>query len=157
MYKTGEPLTDRNERATTHEWDHFLELGIPQRGEFTLQVSQDLRAHNGTYLEGKVRAVLMNIPFKKLKLQPALFASIGMGSKNHNQYLYGVGADTFSANHFSTGFSVSTPPALDVLYPVLEAKYYQILGDGNRRGHLVTNKAEGWRVIALAAIELWKL
>ena len=156
LYITGgEQKTARNERQSTHEWDNYLEAGIPGYGELTLQVSKDFSGHNGVYLDLKARAIIFNFKVGKLTYHPAVFGSIGVGDLKHNSYFYGLGADSFGANNYTAGISIAADPNIDHFYPVFEAKYYKLLGNGNRNAPLVVSKQDGFRVILLMAFNIW--
>lgn len=151
-----EKKEDRVRREITHELDLFLEYRFQQRGELTLMISQDLSAHSGTYGEISGRLVLGNFLPKNNSslLQPALFATLGGGTQNHNSYLYGEGASGLSLTNYSVGLSISSPAVIDIFYPVVKITYFKVLGDENRSASHVKERS-GWQALALFAFRVF--
>jgi len=155
LYKTGLEINKLDQKAKTNEIDNILEIRSKKQGEISLLISKDLQAHNGSYLELKIRKIAFNQKVGKLNFQTALFTSIGAGTKAHNKYLYGEGSSAFSLTNYSYGLSISAPPAIDYIYPVLNIKRYGILGSKNKNASLVRDNNSNWQIIALFAFNIF--
>ena len=144
------PYTTNKKKKDYQRKDSFeaigsVELGIPRHGEFTFRISQDISEHNGIATEGHLRWIFYNLPIQDSDLQFALNYALGAGAKEHNIYFYGEGAEeSFSQNHHSLSFSVSNSE--DHLYPIFEVRYYEVLGDKNRRASIAKDKTHGIHV-----------
>ena len=159
----GEPKGFRNSRASALEARGKLEWFIPNWtqywGQVDIDVSKGLSGHFGVFIESTVRVTLAKL-FKnsegKANVQPQVFARIGWGDRQQNQYLYGAGAGGAGFNMLGTGIMVVAPAKIDPHYPVLEMGYYQVLGDA-RRGSLVSDQPQGFGVSATIAFQVFKI
>lgn len=157
LYETGTAISPSSDRESTMSWAQFIELGDKQIGEISLQWEQDLKEHHGAYFELAGRWVLYNLPYKRYQLQPALFATLGAGSADFNQYIYGVGAaDELQFNNYSVGLQLNAPPAFDHLYPLLRLQYYSVIGGQNRRASLVATQVDGFQAMLTVAFKVFE-
>lgn len=153
LYYTNEDEEDRVRRDKTNELDFFLQYDFTHSSYIRFQSSKDLVAHKGSYYELKIRYDLLDQGEKRL-VQPGLFISAGYGDKDHNTYLYGIGANKDSVNNIEYGFSITSPRAIDNFWPTLKITKFEILGDENRSGSFVQER-EGFSVEALMAFKAW--
>ncbi len=155
VYKTRVPLTDRNKREKTMEFSQIIDWEIPNHGEIRFSAAQDIKAHGGIYLSTQLRLVPMSLKIYSKTIEPALFITIGAGSKAHNQYLYGRGAEEFSFTDYSIGFSLSLPPTIDPFFPFLKIQHYGVLGTKNKNASLVRGEPRGWQFLLLGAVKVF--
>ncbi|MAZ49804.1 MAG: hypothetical protein CME65_14675 [Halobacteriovoraceae bacterium] len=155
LYITEEKEEERVRRDETSEWDSYFEY-LTERGHyFRFQFSQDLQAHNGSYIELRGRIALADYLKKgqaQPLIQPAVFAALGAGSKEHNEYFYG--SDSAGLNNIEYGFLITSPKVIDVFWPTLKITRFEILGEDNRAGNLVQEK-DGFSFEALMAFRVW--
>jgi len=158
LYETAEKKTNRIRRTMTSEVEGFLEWRALSHLELTTNISQDIGAHGGTHGEVGARVILGNFLQRENRaamIQPALFGIFGVATKNHNKYLYGVGAEG-GLSHYAYGFSISSPAVIDTFYPVLKITRFGLLGDKNRSAAYVrSGEKDSWQVLALAAFRIW--
>ncbi|PCI27504.1 hypothetical protein COB52_04725 [Candidatus Kaiserbacteria bacterium] len=152
LYETNAALLEQ--REGTMEWDGFIEFALPGRGELSLEYSQDLKTHKGFYTEAKIRIVVTDFSFRGRTFEPAVFASLGGGNLAHNSYLYGVGSSDYTATNYSLGVSLSAPPEIDHFFPVLQFKYYELIGDATRTASFIGSRNSGFQVLGLFAFKL---
>ncbi|MCB0356875.1 MAG: hypothetical protein KDD40_07705 [Bdellovibrionales bacterium] len=156
LYYTSEKENERIRREETSEFDIFYEWRRSNDDHIRLQFSQDLVAHNGFYTELYFHKKLFNLLMaknNKALLQPGVFAALGGGNKNHNEYLYGVGASHYSLTNLQYGFAVTSPSAIDVFWPTFKITRFELLGEENRRASYVRER-EGWQVELLFAFRV---
>ena len=157
LYETGEDISARSDRDSTMSWTQFVEFGTSERGELSLQWEQDLKEHFGSYFELGGRLVLKNIPFRSYNLQPSLVATLGMGTADFNEYIYGVGAaDSLAVNNYSVGLQLNVPPAIDHLFPIFKIQYYEVLGSSNRNASLVSGDEKGFQAMLIVAFKVFE-
>jgi hypothetical protein len=155
--KTSGPLTARNARPSSIEWTSRLEAFFPSFNTNWLQIdlsySKDIQAHGGNYIElvGRVTVARLWMENEKAKVQPQLFASLGWGDARHNQYLYGAGSGSAGLNHIAYGIMVAAPARIDPHFPVLQLYRYDVLGQANRNGSLVS-QTFGYHLDAIFAL-----
>ena len=156
LYFTDEREEDRVRREETSEWDLYLEYLSDPGHYLRFNLSQDLYAHNGTYLELRGRVALVDFLNRggEPLIQPALFTAVGSGTANHNEYFYGEGADHAGLNNIEYGIVVTSPKVIDVFWPTLKLTRFEILGDKNRNGSFVQEK-EGFSFELLSAFKIW--
>ncbi len=157
LYLTSEKKDDRIRRESTAEFDLFLEYLFPNESFLRLNVSQDLIAHKGHYLELRGRLALfdwLKNPGEKALIQPGLFFAAGYGDSKHNEYFYGAGANTSSFNNIEYGLSVTSPKVIDLFWPTFTISRFNLLGENNKNGSYVQEK-NGWAVQALFAFKVW--
>lgn len=155
LYFTTEDEDERVRRESTTELDLYLEYVSTDQSYIRLQISQDLSAHEGKYFEVRVRKALFGFLFQgkdRPLIQPALFSSIGYGTQEHNEYLYGPKVNS-GINNFEVGLSVGSPQVIDVFWPTLKISHFQILGTQNRNATFVQEK-KGYAVELLFAFAL---
>lgn len=159
LYYTDEEEGDRIRRETTSELDIYLEYFSDSLHHLRFQVSQDLVEHKGTYLELHSRIALFSI-YPWLEKNSAslalasIFASIGYGDEEHNEYLYGAGADKAGTNNYEYGLMITSPKVIDSFWPTLKVTQFAILGDENKAGSFVKEK-DGFSVQLLMAKRVW--
>lgn len=155
LYVTEEKEEERVRRDETSEWDAYFEY-LSERGHyFRFQLSQDLQAHKGSYIELRGRIALADYLKKgqgQPLIQPALFAAVGGASREHNEYFYG--SDSAGLNNIEYGLLITSPKVIDVFWPTLKITRFEILGEDNRAGNLVQEK-DGFSVEALMAFRVW--
>jgi len=151
LYETG-GVKAAAARSMTHEWDNVVELSHPDRGEISVALSQDLKAHRGRYLQVGSRVILGRPMVGSATLEPALFGFVGGGTESHNRYLYGANAVDGLA-HYEYGVSLSLPPNIDRYFPVLAVKRFGILGAENKGAELV-QRTSNTQFVALFAFKV---
>ncbi len=145
--KTSGPLTARNARESSFEWTSRIEAFFPSFNTHWFQAdlaySKDIKAHAGHYLEltGRVTLGRFLLENDKPKLQPQVFATLGWGDSKHNGYLYGAGANSSGFNHVAYGFMLVAPARTDPHYAVIQLYRYDVLGQSNRNGSLVSQRS----------------
>lgn len=157
LYETSEKEEDRIRREQTSELDLFIEYAVYGDSFLRLQMSQDLKEHKGLYFELRGRVALYDIlraPGEKALLQAGAFAAIGHGNKDHNQYMYGLGADKTGFNNFEWGVSLTSQKVIDVFWPTLKITRFHLLGEENKTASFVQER-DGWAVELLAAFQVW--
>jgi hypothetical protein len=158
LYETKEKKTDRIRRTSTSEVEGFLEWRALSYMELSASISQDIGAHGGTHGEVGTRLILGNFVQREERgamIQPALFGTLGLATKRHNEYLYGNGAEK-GLSHYTFGFSVSSPAVIDTFYPVLKISRFGLLGNKNRSAAFVrSDEKDSWQILALAAFRVW--
>lgn len=141
-YFTETPESETIQREKTNEWDTYLEyLNANQYIRF--QYTKDLNAHKSNYYEIHARQAIYNYKRKDVKaiIQPSLYASIGYGDKDHNEYLYGEYEHAEAGfNNYEVGLIIASPNVIDPFWPTLKLNYFEILGDDNRQGAYVKDK-----------------
>ena len=154
--KTSGPLTARNARESSWEWTSCIEAFLPNLqeywGQMDLAYSKDIKAHGGHYLEltGRVTLARMFIENEKPMIQPQLFATLGWGDGRHNEYLYGSARES-GFNHVAYGIMIVSPSRIDPHYPVIQLYRYDVLGDLNQSGTLVS-QVSGYHVDVTIAV-----
>lgn len=157
LYFTSESEEDRVRRESTAEFDFYLEYLFPNESFLRLNLSQDLVAHKGRYLELRGRLALYDFfkkPGGKALIQPGLFVAAGFGDAKHNEYLYGAGAESSSFNNLEYGLSVTSPRVIDLFWPTFTVTHFQLLGDQNKAGSFVQEDS-GWSVQLLFAFKIY--
>jgi len=142
-----------NLRKQSVELDQIIEIDV-LGSELQVLWSKDVAAHFGSYFQAKVRRGLVRIPAGEMHFEPAVHARIGGGSRPHNEYLYGHGAEE-GVSFYSVGLSLAAPPQIDPFFPIFEVDHYAVLGAKNREAHRVADKPSGWSVTALFAISIF--
>lgn len=139
-YFTETPESETLQREQTNEWNVYLEH---QNNEHYIrfELSRDLNAHESNYFEVHSRFALFDYkkPGMKAVIQPSIYAAIGNGDEEHNQYLYGQSAQS-GVNHYELGFVIASPNVIDPFFPTLKLNYFEILGDDNREAEFVEHK-----------------
>ncbi len=159
LYTTGEPRTIRNSRESTVEWTQTLEFFAPSFDDYRfgldLRWVQDVMRYGGSHFEATPRVTICRLgeDHGKALVAPQLFATLGFGTRGHNQYQYGPSAEA-GFNHWAGGVRVLLPGRYDPAYWALEASYYEVLGGANRRGVLLDGKTSGWRLEVTAALKI---
>lgn len=157
LYFTSEDEDDRVRRETTAEFDFYLEYLFPNESFLRLNLSQDLVAHKGSYIELRARLALYDFlkePGGKALIQPGLFVAAGYGDASHNEYFYGLGADVSGFNNIEYGLSVTSPKVIDLFWPTFQVTHFQLLGDQNKNGSFVQEN-DGWSVQLLFAFKVY--
>lgn len=156
LYETEEKENERVRRETTSEFDLYFEYVTQNQSFLRFQISQDLSAHNGQYFELRGRFALFDFLKRDKELpliQPALFSSIGSGTREHNQYFYGNSASS-GINNFEFGLSIGSPQVIDVFWPTFKVTYFQISGQRNRNAEFVQEK-DGVAIEMLMAFKIF--
>ena len=112
--ETDEDETIKRDRST--EWDIFLEH-LTKDHYYRLEVSRDLTSHRSNYYELHLRQAIYNYerPGMKAVIQPSIFASVGYGDRDHNQYLYGSSAVS-GLNNYELGVIIASPNVIDPFF-----------------------------------------
>lgn len=137
-------------RPDTYEWSNRVEFFLPgyiekYLAEIDLSWAKDLSVHHGNYvdLQTKIKLFDFRLPFAETKIEPNLFASVGWGDTNHNQYFYGPSANGNGLNNLSYGLWMAFPEEADRFYPIVQIKHFQVLGD-HANAEYAKNNSEGW-------------
>ena len=112
--------------------------------ELQASISQEFIEHHGQYADVQV---LLGIGVIRRSLGPPwaifkVFNSVGAGNKDHNRYLYGMGADQGVSN-YQVGLQVVSPQLFPNVFAKLESTYFVILGSKQRNAALVRDKKDG--------------
>lgn len=156
LYETDEDEDERISRDATSEFDLFIEKHFEDDSFLRLQISKDFVAHHGSYGELYGRLSIIDVVgAKKPLLDLGVFSSIGYGSKEHNEYLYGTRTDIedSSLNNFEYGITLTSPKVIDSFWPTLSISSFQILGK-NSEGSLVKER-NGAQIELLLAFKVW--
>lgn len=115
------------------------------RAEIDFNISQDLSAHHGQYLEATAKLKLADwqIPWGGPRIEPNLVLTTGLGSSAHNQYFYGEGAQGWSLNNFYYGVWFALPEEADRYFPIVQVMGFTTLGEGNRQAFLARGRNRG--------------
>ncbi len=157
LYFTTEKEEDRIRREDTTELDLFLEYLMPNESFLRLNLSQDLVAHKGHYLELRARLGLLNLiknEGERALIQAGLFVAAGYGDQRHNEYFYGQGANKSGVNNIEYGISVVSPKVIDLFWPTFTISRFHLLGEENKNGSFV-QELKGWSAQALFAFKVW--
>ncbi len=147
LFMTAGPLTARNARESSWEWTTRVEAFFPNFKttwyQIDLAYSKDIKAHGGHYLELTARVTLGRFRFENEKpsIQPQFFATLAWGDGRHNDYLYGTSGQLGGLNHVAYGFMLVSPSRIDPHFPVVTFYRYDVLGDANRAGSLLSQYA----------------
>jgi hypothetical protein len=156
LYATEEDRSDRVRREKTTEWDLYLEYAYKRLSLLQLTISQDLIEHKGRYYEGRARYAVYEIMSQKnnqVLFQFNFFTALGYGTNAHNDYLYGVGAES-GLNNIEYGLAMTAPRFVDHFWPLVKLTRFEILGDQNKNASYVQEK-NGWSLELLAAKKIW--
>lgn len=157
--KTSGPLTARNARESSWEWTTRVEAFIPNFkedwGQLDIAYAKDIKAHAGHYLEivGRVTLARFYLENDRPLIQPQAFAAIGWGDGRHNEYLYGSRRQS-GFNHVAYGLMLVSPSRIDPHYPVVQVYRYDVLGEANRSGVLVS-QTSGYHVDVTMAVGIF--
>lgn len=157
LYETSEDIEARVTRESTTELDLILEYTFSDDSFLRFLVSQDLVAHNGHQLELRGRWAIYDVIKKsgeKALAQLGLFAQVGYGNGDHNEYLYGVGAEASGFNHVEYGLSVTSPKVIEAFWPTMKLTRFHLLGEGREKASYV-QETDGWSFEVLAAFKVW--
>lgn len=144
IYISDDPLFPKRkslqnfDRESTFEWVNRLEYYLPSYseygGEIDLELAKDVKEHSGIYADISVKFKLFEYRWNIITRDNSefnIFATLGWGNENHNQYFYGPGARA-GITHLSTGFWVNFPERADRYTPIVMLKYYQVLDSQNK-------------------------
>lgn len=151
LYSTG-GVPKNTLHASTMEWDNHIEIGIPEIGEIKFTISQDVKAHRGTYFEAQARWVVTQFEVSQYVLYPAIYASIGAATAGHNRYLYRATTSSFEFNNYATGVSLTVSPNIDHFYPIFQFEHFGVIGQNNKVN--LGRSPEGWYLQMLFAFRV---
>lgn len=153
LYYTTTSEEDSILREDTSEFDIIYQYNLKRSSYFRFVFSKDLVAHGGNYMELKTRYNIIDISSRGL-VEIGVYGAIGFGDSNHNEYLYGTGANRNGLNNIEYGLSITSTKAIDNLWPTLKLTKFEVLGDENRSAAYVEDKA-GFNIEALIAFKVW--
>ena len=121
-------------RSDTYEWANSAEFFFPgynqnPQGELDIGFAKDISAHHGHYLDlqGKLKIFESRLPLSETKIEPNLYASVGVGDLLHNQYFYGPSSDA-GFDNISYGFWIAFPKEADRFYPIIQLVHFETIG-----------------------------
>lgn len=151
LYTSQESLDARPQRQKTSEGEFFWEWVALPWLEINGGLSQDLIAHKGFFADLGFRLILGN--FKDNLIEPAIFASKGVGNLAHNEYLYGVGALEGSAVE-TLGLSIAAPSKVDAFYPILKISKSWLHTNIRNGAFVRPNEIENFQVLLWGAVRV---
>jgi hypothetical protein len=156
LYYTGENESSRVRRTTASEFETFVEYNPVSFIETTLNVGSGFGGYSGLFGESSIRLKLGKY-FERGKgslVEPALTASVGGGSDEHNRYYYGTGSQA-GLSYATFGFSIASPGIIDHFYPWLKVYRSTLLGANRDAAYIKPGEREHWTFLILGAIKIW--
>lgn len=156
LYYTGEKEAERVRRTTSSEAEFFLEYTPFSFLETTVNVGTGFGGYSGLYSEASVRLKLGRYleRGKGFLIEPAITASVGGGSDEHNRYYYGAGSSP-GLSYTTVGISVASPGIIDHFYPWLKIYRSTLLGSNREALNVRQNEREHWTFLILGAVKVW--
>lgn len=156
LYYTGEKEESRVRRKVSSELEFFAEVTPVSFIETTLNAGTGLGGYSGLFAEGSLRLKLGRY-FERGKgflAEPAITASVGGGSNEHNLYYYGPGSAP-GLSYATVGISVASPGIIDHFYPWFKVYRSTLLGANRDAQYVKTEEREHWTFLVLGALKVW--
>jgi hypothetical protein len=87
-------------------------------------------------------------------IEPAITASVGGGSEEHNRYYYGSGSQS-GVSYTTLGFSIASPGIIDHFYPWLKVYRSSLIGANREASYVKPGQQEHWTFLILGAFRIW--
>lgn len=146
-------------RENTFEIINTVEWFLPSysndyRAEVNFNWAWDIKEHHGHYFELLTKVKVTDFELLNTKIEPQVFASVGWGQKEHNQYFYGPTADADGFNNLNYGLWLTLPEEADRFYPIILVSHYEVLGDKNKHAQYAEGNNQGYLLTFIASIGL---
>lgn len=122
--------------------------------EIDFNWAADIKEHHGNYLELLTKVKVTDFELLSTRIEPQVFASVGWGQKEHNQYFYGPSADADGFNNLNYGLWLTLPETADRFFPIILISHYEVLGDKNKHAQFAEGNNQGYLVTVIASIGL---